>query len=147
MAPSTTKQWTVEGKNGFDSLKFHEKADIPALGDHDVLVNFHYASLNYRDLIIPKVTRHTSHLLSLTSLSSIFSSGQISLSHCSPNCPSIRRRRHRRRYRSTRFPLPKGRSSPHTLQPIPSCRLHHSGGHAHRRWRHGQWRSSPIRHF
>lgn len=23
------------------------------LGDHDVLVKFHYASLNYRDLIIP----------------------------------------------------------------------------------------------
>lgn len=54
MAPSTTKQWTVEGKSGFDSLKFNEKADIPTLGDHDVLVNFHYVSLNYRDLIIPQ---------------------------------------------------------------------------------------------
>ncbi|KAL2049821.1 hypothetical protein ABVK25_009916 [Lepraria finkii] len=54
MTPSTTKQWTVTGKNGFDSLKFDEKAEIPQLGDHDVLVNFHYASLNYRDLIIPK---------------------------------------------------------------------------------------------
>ncbi|KAF6229298.1 hypothetical protein HO133_007414 [Letharia lupina] len=53
MAPSTTKQWTVEGKSGFDSLKFHDKAEIPTLGDHDVLINFHYASLNYRDLIIP----------------------------------------------------------------------------------------------
>ena len=55
MAPSTTKQWTVTGKDGFDSLSFNEKAEIPKLGDHDVLVNFHYASLNYRDLIIPKV--------------------------------------------------------------------------------------------
>lgn len=55
MAPSTTKQWTITGKEGFDSLKFEEKAEIPNLGDHDVLVNFHYASLNYRDLIIPKV--------------------------------------------------------------------------------------------
>lgn len=55
MAPPTTMQWTVEGKTGFDSLKFHEKVDIPTLGDHDVLVNFHYASLNYRDLVIPKV--------------------------------------------------------------------------------------------
>ncbi|KAL8830776.1 MAG: hypothetical protein Q9170_005581 [Blastenia crenularia] len=54
MAPSTTKQWTVVGKTGFDSLKFDEKAQIPQLGDHDVLVHFHYASLNYRDLIIPK---------------------------------------------------------------------------------------------
>ncbi len=56
MVPSTTKQWTVTGKNGFDSLSFNEKAEIPQLGDHDVLVNIHYASLNYRDLIIPKVS-------------------------------------------------------------------------------------------
>ena len=55
MTPSTTKQWTVTGKNGFDGLTFNEKAEIPPLGDHDVLVNFHYASLNYRDLSIPKV--------------------------------------------------------------------------------------------
>ena len=60
MAPSTTKQWTVEGKTGFDSLKFNEKAEIPTLGDHDVLVNFHYASLNFRDLIIPMVPSHLS---------------------------------------------------------------------------------------
>jgi NADPH:quinone reductase-like Zn-dependent oxidoreductase len=55
MAPSTTKQWTVEGKNGFDGLKFHEKAPIPSLGEKDVLVHFYAASLNYRDLAIPKV--------------------------------------------------------------------------------------------
>ena len=56
MVPSTTKQWTVEGPNGFDGLKWNDKAEIPALGDHDVLVNFHYASLNYRDLIISLVS-------------------------------------------------------------------------------------------
>ena len=55
MAPSTTRQWVVEGRNGFDSLKLEDKAAIPKLGDHDVLVNIHYASLNYRDLIIPMV--------------------------------------------------------------------------------------------
>jgi hypothetical protein len=38
MAPTTTKQWTIEGKNGFDSLKWDEKASLPKLGDHDVLV-------------------------------------------------------------------------------------------------------------
>jgi hypothetical protein len=38
MAPSTTKQWTVEGKEGFDSLKFNEKAPVPEIGDKDVLV-------------------------------------------------------------------------------------------------------------
>lgn len=54
MAPTTTKQWQVTGKDGFESLKFSENAPIPDLGDHDVLVNFHYASLNYRDLIISK---------------------------------------------------------------------------------------------
>jgi len=55
MAPSTTKQWTVEGRNGFDSLKFNEKAPIPSLGEKDILVHFYSASLNYRDLAIPKV--------------------------------------------------------------------------------------------
>lgn len=38
MAPTTTRQWTVDGKDGFDSLKFHESVKIPELGDHDVLV-------------------------------------------------------------------------------------------------------------
>lgn len=55
MLPSTTSQWTVEGKSGFDSLKPNEKASIPELGDTECLVHFHYASLNYRDLIITKV--------------------------------------------------------------------------------------------
>lgn len=54
MAPSTTKQWKVEGKSGFDALKFDESAPIPKLGDKDVLVKINGASLNYRDLIIPK---------------------------------------------------------------------------------------------
>lgn len=38
MAPSTTKQWKVEGTTGFDGLKLHESAPIPKLGDKDVLV-------------------------------------------------------------------------------------------------------------
>jgi hypothetical protein len=38
MAPSTTKQWTVAGKDGFDALKFEEKASIQEIGDKDVLV-------------------------------------------------------------------------------------------------------------
>jgi hypothetical protein len=36
--PTTTRQWTVHGQNGFDSLKFDEKAPVPKLGDKDVLV-------------------------------------------------------------------------------------------------------------
>ncbi|KAF1955761.1 NAD(P)-binding protein [Byssothecium circinans] len=54
MAPSTIKQWTVEGQNGFESLKLNEKAPLPHVGEKDVLVKFHAASLNYRDLVIPK---------------------------------------------------------------------------------------------
>ncbi|KAF1928060.1 NAD(P)-binding protein [Didymella exigua CBS 183.55] len=54
MAPSTTKQWTIEGKSGFDALKLNESASIPKIGDKDVLVKINGASLNYRDLIIPK---------------------------------------------------------------------------------------------
>ncbi|CAN9307739.1 unnamed protein product [Alternaria alternata] len=53
MAPSTTKAWTVQGQNGFDSLTFNEQAKVPEIGDKDVLVKVHAASLNYRDLIIP----------------------------------------------------------------------------------------------
>ncbi|CAF9917142.1 MAG: hypothetical protein HETSPECPRED_003150 [Heterodermia speciosa] len=54
MAPTVTKQWTIQGQNGFDSLHFNEKAEIPKLGENEVLVHFYAASLNYRDLIIPK---------------------------------------------------------------------------------------------
>jgi threonine dehydrogenase-like Zn-dependent dehydrogenase len=72
MAPSTTKAWTVQGQDGFESLKFNEQAEIPEMGDKDVLVKgvycvhrtasnndansqtVHAASLNYRDLVIPK---------------------------------------------------------------------------------------------
>lgn len=54
--PKTTKAWTVQGRNGFDSLKFHEDRPIPELGDRDVLVRIQAVSLNYRDIIIPKVS-------------------------------------------------------------------------------------------
>ncbi|KAI1385917.1 NAD(P)-binding protein [Hypoxylon trugodes] len=54
MAPSTTKQWTVAGTDqGFDGLDFVD-APIPKVGENEVLVRLHAASLNYRDLIIPK---------------------------------------------------------------------------------------------
>ncbi|KAI0887026.1 NAD(P)-binding protein [Annulohypoxylon maeteangense] len=54
MAPSTTKQWVVTGtEKGFDELQFTE-APIPQVGENEVLVKIHAASLNYRDLMIPK---------------------------------------------------------------------------------------------
>ncbi|KAJ5580648.1 hypothetical protein VI817_009680 [Penicillium citrinum] len=54
MAPSTMKQWVVENKdNDFDGLVFKD-APVPTVGESEVLVKLHAASLNYRDLIIPK---------------------------------------------------------------------------------------------
>lgn len=56
MAPTKMQQWSVLNKdNGFDGLTFGE-VPVPKVGDNDVLVKFHAASLNYRDLIIPKVS-------------------------------------------------------------------------------------------
>ena len=57
--PKHTAQWIVAGKSSFNDLKFQQSAPIPELGDHDVLVQFHYASINYRDLIIAKVCAST----------------------------------------------------------------------------------------
>lgn len=67
MAPTYTKQWTVERTTGFDGLNWNEKAEIPPLGDHDVLVHFYYASLNYRDLIISKVPLQAQSVLAFSS--------------------------------------------------------------------------------
>ncbi|PSS16685.1 hypothetical protein M430DRAFT_67027 [Amorphotheca resinae ATCC 22711] len=52
--PKTTKAWTIHGQNDFDSLKFNSAFPVPEISDYEVLVKFHAASLNYRDLIIPK---------------------------------------------------------------------------------------------
>jgi len=43
MAPTSMRQWTIEGQNGFDSLKLNEKASVPQLGEKDVLVKCAYA--------------------------------------------------------------------------------------------------------
>jgi NADPH:quinone reductase-like Zn-dependent oxidoreductase len=51
------KQWSIQGyKSDFDGLKY-EDAEIPKVGESEVLVKLYGASLNYRDLIIPKVNR------------------------------------------------------------------------------------------
>ncbi len=52
--PKTTKAWTTDIQGGFESLKFEPEYPLPELSDNDVLVRFHAASLNYRDLCIPK---------------------------------------------------------------------------------------------
>ena len=54
MAAKNQKQWTVTGTDkGFDGLVLSD-APVPAVGDNEVLVKLRAASLNYRDLIIPK---------------------------------------------------------------------------------------------
>ncbi|PQE16144.1 alcohol dehydrogenase protein [Rutstroemia sp. NJR-2017a BVV2] len=52
--PKTTKAWTVEAQDGFESLRLNNKVPIPTLADNEVFVKFHAVSLNYRDLIISK---------------------------------------------------------------------------------------------
>lgn len=56
MAPTKMKQWTVHTtEKDFDGLELSE-VDVPKVGENDVLVKINGASLNYRDLIIPKVS-------------------------------------------------------------------------------------------
>ncbi|KAM0227617.1 hypothetical protein ACHAPO_011412 [Fusarium lateritium] len=50
--PRVTKSWTVEGTGSLDCLKFDEKRALPELSDNEVLVKFHAASLNFRDIMI-----------------------------------------------------------------------------------------------
>ncbi|KAJ5108096.1 Polyketide synthase enoylreductase [Penicillium angulare] len=51
---ASMKSWVIENKdNGFDGLVYKD-AQIPKVGDNEVLVKLQAASLNYRDLIIPK---------------------------------------------------------------------------------------------
>ncbi|KAI8631459.1 hypothetical protein F5Y19DRAFT_423813 [Xylariaceae sp. FL1651] len=52
--PSSMKQWIVTGTGkGFETLRYVD-GDVPKVGENEVLIKVHAASLNYRDLIIPK---------------------------------------------------------------------------------------------
>lgn len=65
MAPTTMKQWIVSGTDkDFDGMSFGE-APVPKVGENEVLVKFQAASLNYRDLIIPKVRRFEDWVLEM----------------------------------------------------------------------------------
>ncbi|KAL8420609.1 hypothetical protein RB594_003413 [Gaeumannomyces avenae] len=55
MSSRTNDQWVVKGsEKGFDELEYQKNVPVPNVGEHDVLVRLHGASLNYRDLIITK---------------------------------------------------------------------------------------------
>lgn len=51
----STKAWVVKGTTGFDDLVFKPEYPLPEVGEHDVLVKFHAAALNFRDLAIVQV--------------------------------------------------------------------------------------------
>lgn len=54
---TTAKQWEMRGETkGFDELHFID-TPIPNPGQYEVLVKFYAASLNYRDITIPKVSK------------------------------------------------------------------------------------------
>lgn len=53
--PKSQKQWLVQGTDkGIDGLVKQDNVPIPEVGENEVLVRLHGASLNYRDLIIPR---------------------------------------------------------------------------------------------
>ncbi|KAL2833736.1 alcohol dehydrogenase [Aspergillus cavernicola] len=54
MSIITTPAWLLTGQSGTDSLEFTEAHELPPLGENDVLVRIHAASLNYRELLIAK---------------------------------------------------------------------------------------------
>lgn len=52
--PSHTRAWILKEQNGIDSLDTVEQA-LPEVGDFEVLVKLHAASLNYRDIVLANV--------------------------------------------------------------------------------------------
>ena len=55
------KQWVIRKLGSFDGLEL-ETAAVPEVGESEVLVKLHAASLNYRDIMI--VTVRPSRLIS-----------------------------------------------------------------------------------
>ncbi|CZR62768.1 related to alcohol dehydrogenase [Phialocephala subalpina] len=98
MAPTTFKQWTLEGQNGIESLVCAQARMPKELGEHEVLVKLHAASLNYRDLAIAKGAKGlvTSHnvvpgsdgagvIVSIGNLVTPFVPGDKVVTHMTPN--------------------------------------------------------------
>lgn len=51
----TTASWVLNDQKGVDGLQYVELLELPQVGENDVLVKIHAASLNYRDLAISRV--------------------------------------------------------------------------------------------
>lgn len=93
MAPTTQKQWSISGTDkGFDGLQFID-AEVPKCGENEVLVQMRGASLNYRDLIIPKVRRPLGRHQLTPTPTDMASIGHVPLPHQLPRGGRLRRRR------------------------------------------------------
>jgi NADPH:quinone reductase-like Zn-dependent oxidoreductase len=59
--PKTTSAWIIDASNRdkpeFENLRLVNDYPIPQIGENDCLVQIQAVSLNYRDLVIPKVGR------------------------------------------------------------------------------------------
>ncbi|KAJ5988578.1 zinc-binding alcohol dehydrogenase-like protein [Penicillium waksmanii] len=54
MPPKTSPAWILSEQKGIDSLQLVQDNPIPEVGEYDVLVKIHAASLNYRDIVVAK---------------------------------------------------------------------------------------------
>ncbi|KAH6918971.1 alcohol dehydrogenase [Coprinopsis sp. MPI-PUGE-AT-0042] len=50
----TTSRWVLRGQKGVESLQLQQNVPIPPLGETEVLVQIHAASLNHRDVAMAK---------------------------------------------------------------------------------------------
>lgn len=56
ITPATkTPAYLLTGQNGSSSLELVPEYELPPLGDNEVLVRIHAASLNFREIAIAKV--------------------------------------------------------------------------------------------
>ena len=72
--------WRVKELSGFDGLVLSSESVSHPLGDHDCLVKIEATSLNFRDLMIPKV-KPASSAFELSATLLIASVGTISFPH------------------------------------------------------------------
>lgn len=61
MTPAHMKQWVLRGRTGFDSLQL-EDTSVPETGECEVLVKIIAVSLNFRDLMVAKVSKSSALL-------------------------------------------------------------------------------------
>lgn len=142
--PQSQKQWLVQGKDkGIDGLVKQDNVPIPEVGENEVLVRLRGASLNYRDLIIPRAC--ISVPLNAEAQDQ-HSTGNVPLPPGPPRRPRLGRRRRGCRRRVQGHPLEEGKPSHHPLQPGPSVRPHDRGREQVRPGRCPRRHPPPVRH-